>query len=244
MILFLVCAVIYTVLFFLWTVVGLNGGVSLADTDAIAAGIPLLGDLPTQSVSKIVVSALLYLLAIVYGLLAATSPEERRALPQLLIIGVLTFLAWMVLNFWVVSGFLNSPAVLIYGAASVVLLIAWGVALARGVMTIHDAVAIAFADRVEALLRGERGDRPGRLHRDAADAPVRVAGGEVVGVDRGVRARERAQAQVDDADGEARRIVRRSRDLRGKAPERGEREPRCFRHAADAPSRARRVASG
>ncbi len=141
MILFLVCAVIYTVLFFLWTVVGLNGGVSLADTDAIAAGIPLLGDLPTQSVSKIVVSALLYLLAIVYGLLAATSPEERRALPQLLIIGVLTFLAWMVLNFWVVSGFLNSPAVLIYGAASVVLLIAWGVALARGVMTIHDALA-------------------------------------------------------------------------------------------------------
>lgn len=140
-ILFLVCAVIYTVLFFVWTVVPLNGSLSLADTDAIAAGIPLLGELPTQSVSKIVVSALLYLLAIVYALLAATSPEERKALPQLLVISVLTFLAWMVLNFWVVSGFLNSPAVLLYGAASVVLLVAWGVALARGVMTIHDALA-------------------------------------------------------------------------------------------------------
>lgn len=141
MILFLVCAVIYTVLFFVWTVLPLNGDLSLADTDAIAAGIPLLGELPTQSVSKIVVSALLYLLAIAYALLGATSPEERRALPQLLIISVLTFLAWMVLNFWVVSGFLNSTGVLLYGAASVVLLVAWAVSLARGVMTIHDALA-------------------------------------------------------------------------------------------------------
>lgn len=141
MILFLVCAVIYTVLFFVWTVVPLNGDLSLADTDAIAAGIPLIGELPTQSVSKVVVSALLYLLAIVYALLGATSAEERKALPQLLVISVLTFLAWMVLNFWVVSGFLNSTGLVLYGAASVVLLIAWAVALARGVMTIHDALA-------------------------------------------------------------------------------------------------------
>lgn len=134
-------AVIYTVLFFLWTVIPLAGDHSLADTDAIAAGIPLIGDLPTQSVSKLVVSGLLYVLAVVYGLLAISTSEERKAFPQLLVIGVLTILAWMMLNFWVVSGFLNSPAVGIYGGLSVVLLLAWAVAMAFGVIRTHDALA-------------------------------------------------------------------------------------------------------
>ncbi|KPV47779.1 hypothetical protein SE17_41610, partial [Kouleothrix aurantiaca] len=140
LLLFVVCAVLYTVIFFVWTVLPLNGNVSLADTDAVAAGVPLVGDLPTQSVSKLVVTAALYALALVYALLAVNR-EERGALPQLLIISVLTFLAWQMLNFWVVSGFLNSPATLLYGGASIVLLVAWFVMIIRGVSSIHDALA-------------------------------------------------------------------------------------------------------
>ena len=141
LVLFVVCAVIYTVIFFAWTVIPLAGDRSLADTDAIAAGIPVLGDLPTQSVSKLVVTGALYLMALVYGLVSATTPEERRVLPQLVIISILTFLGWMALNFWIVSGFLNSPSTLLYGGASIVLLLAWGAFLGRGVVTIHDPLA-------------------------------------------------------------------------------------------------------
>lgn len=141
LILFLVCAVVYALIFFVWTVLPISGNLSLADTDAIAAGVPVLGELPTQSVSKLVVTAALYLLSLAYGLLSAASSEDRRALGQLLVISVLTFLAWLALNFWVVSGFLNSPATLLYGGASVVLLAVWAGAMARGVTTIHDALA-------------------------------------------------------------------------------------------------------
>jgi len=140
-VLFAVCAVIYLVIWLLWTVVPLAGDRSLADTDAVAAGIPLLGDLPTQSVSKLVVTGALYLMALIYALVSATSPEERRVFPQLVIIAVLTFLGWMSLNFWVVSGFLNSPSTLLYGGAAIVLLLAWGAFMARGVATIHDPLA-------------------------------------------------------------------------------------------------------
>jgi hypothetical protein len=140
-VLFVACAVIYLVIFFLWTVVPLAGDRSLADTDAVAAGIPLLGDLPTQSVSKLVVTGALYLMALIYALVSATSPEERRVFPQLVIIAVLTFLGWMSLNFWVVSGFLNSPSTLLYGGAAIVLLLAWGAFMGRGVATIHDPLA-------------------------------------------------------------------------------------------------------
>lgn len=141
LVLFLICAIVFALIFFMWTVVPLAGDRSLADTDAVAAGIPLLGDLPTQSVSKLIVSGALYLLALVYGLLSATTPEERRALPQLLVISVLTFLGWMALNFWIVSGFLNSPSTLLYGGASIVLLLAWGAFMGRGVVAIHDPLA-------------------------------------------------------------------------------------------------------
>lgn len=141
LVLFLVCAVIYAVIFFLWTVVPLTGSGSLADVDAVAAGIPLLGDLPTQSVSKLVVTGALYLLALIYGLLSISTPEERKAFPQLIILSALTFLGWMALNFWIVSGFLNSPSVLLYGGASIVLLLAWGAFLGMGVARMHDPLA-------------------------------------------------------------------------------------------------------
>ncbi len=141
LILFLVCTVIYALVFFAWTVIPLNGDRSLADTDAIAAGIPVVGDLPTQSVSKLVVTGALYLLSLVYALVSAASSDDRRSLGQLIVISALTFLGWMALNFWVVSGFLNSPATLLYGGASVVLLVVWAGALARGVSSIHDALA-------------------------------------------------------------------------------------------------------
>ena len=141
LILFLVCTVIYALVFFAWTVLPLSGDRSLADTDAIAAGIPVVGDLPTQSVSKLVVTGALYLLSLVYALVSAASSDDRRSLGQLIVISALTFLGWMALNFWVVSGFLNSPATLLYGGASVVLLVVWAGALARGVSSIHDALA-------------------------------------------------------------------------------------------------------
>lgn len=141
LVLFIICAVIYAVIFFLWTVVPLAGDRSLADSDAVAAGIPVIGDLPTQSVSKLVVASALYLMALIYGVISATGSDDRRALPQLVILAVLTFLGWMALNLWVISGFLNSPSTLVYGGASIVLLIAWGVFLGRGISAIHDSLA-------------------------------------------------------------------------------------------------------
>jgi hypothetical protein len=140
-VLFVVCAVIYLVIFFLWTVIPLAGDRSLADTDAVAAGIPVLGDLPTQSVSKLVVTGALYVMSLIYALVSASSPEERRVFPQLIILAVLTFLGWMALNFWVISGFLNSPSTLLYGGASIVLLLVWGAFMGRSVATIHDPLA-------------------------------------------------------------------------------------------------------
>ena len=140
-VLFAVCAGIYLVIWLLWTVIPLAGDQSLADSDAVAAGIPLLGDLPTQSVSKLVVTGALYAMSLIYALVSATSPEERRVFPQLIIIAVLTFLGWMSLNFWIVSGFLNSPSTLLYGGAAIVLLVAWGAFMGRGLATIHDQLA-------------------------------------------------------------------------------------------------------
>jgi len=140
-VLFAACAIIYLLIWLLWTVIPLAGDRSLADSDAVAAGIPVLGDLPTQSVSKLVISGALYLMALIYALVSATSPEERRVFPQLIIIAVLTFLGWMALNFWVASGFLNSPSTLVYGGVSIVLLVVWGAFIGRGLATIHDQLA-------------------------------------------------------------------------------------------------------
>ena len=141
-ILFAACAAAYVVIWLLWTVLPLNGGVSLADSDNIAAGVPVIGVLPTQSVSKFVMTAALYVLAIVYGLLSLASSPYRRALPQLAGLGALTFVGWAMLNFWVISGFLNSPDSLIYGGLSIVLLVAWLGGVIRFIATEHDAMAL------------------------------------------------------------------------------------------------------
>jgi hypothetical protein len=141
-ILFAACAIVYVAIWLAWTVLPINAGRSLADTDNIAAGIPLVGVLPTQSVSKLVISAALYLMAVIYGLLAIGSSPYRRTLPQFVGLGLLTFLAWMMLNFWIVSGFLNSPDTILYGIISVVLLIVWIGGVMRFIAALHDATAL------------------------------------------------------------------------------------------------------
>ena len=141
-ILFAACAAAYVAIWLLWTVLPLNGGVSLADSDNVAAGVPLLGVLPTQSVSKFVMTAALYAMALVYGLLSLAGSPYRSALPQLAGLAALTFAAWAMLNFWVISGFLNSPDTLVYGGLSIVLLAAWVGGVMRFIATQHDAMAL------------------------------------------------------------------------------------------------------
>src|SRR3712207_6337143 len=91
-ILFAVCAIAYVAIWLIWTVLPLVDGHSIADTDNIAAGLPVNGVLPTQSVSKLVISGVLYLLAVVYALLALAGSPYRRTLPQFVGLGVLTVL--------------------------------------------------------------------------------------------------------------------------------------------------------
>src|SRR5262245_15590219 len=126
-IIFLACALVYVLIWLLWTVLPLAGGSSIADLDSPFSGLPLIGDLPQQSVSKLVMTSALYLVSIVYALVMIATGKHRAALPQMAILGVLSFLGWVALNYWVISGFLNSPSAVLYGAVSVVLLLAWGV---------------------------------------------------------------------------------------------------------------------
>jgi hypothetical protein len=142
LIIFLACAAGYVVIWLLWTVLPLAGTQSIADIDSPFRGLPLIGELPQQSVSKLVITAALYLMSIVYALVMVATSKQRAALPQMVILGVLSFLGWVTLNYWVLSGFLNSPSVLLYGAASIVLLLLWGGFLARSVATQHDATAL------------------------------------------------------------------------------------------------------
>src|SRR3954451_23363264 len=126
LIIFLVCALAYVGIWLVWTVLPLAGGQSIADINSPFGGIPLIGELPQQSISKLVITAALYLVSIIYALVMVATSKHRAALPQMVILGLLTFLGWVTLNYWVISGFLNSPSVLLYGAASVVLLLLWG----------------------------------------------------------------------------------------------------------------------
>src|SRR5258706_126461 len=142
LIIFGACALVYVAIWLLWTVLPLAGGQSIADIDSPFRGVPLIGELPQQSVSKLVITAALYLVSIVYALVMVATSKQRAALPQMAILGLLSFLGWVTLNYWVISGFLNSPSVLLYGAASVVLLLVWGGFLARSVATQHDATAL------------------------------------------------------------------------------------------------------
>jgi hypothetical protein len=57
-------------------------------------------------------------------------------------LSVLSFLAWMALNYWVIAGFLNSPATLLYGGAAIIFLIVWGGGLMRFVSRMHDATGL------------------------------------------------------------------------------------------------------
>lgn len=136
------CALLYVAIWLTWTVLPLAGGQSIADINSPFGGVPLIGELPQQSISKLVITAALYLVSIIYALVMVATSKHRAGLPQMVILGVLTFLGWIALNYWVVSGFLNSPSVLVYGAASVVLLVVWGGFLARSIMTQHDATAL------------------------------------------------------------------------------------------------------
>jgi hypothetical protein len=142
LIIFLACAAGYVVIWLLWTVLPLAGTQSIADIDSPFRGLPLIGELPQQSVSKLVITAALYLMSIVYALVMVATSKQRAALPSMVILGLLSFLGWVTLNYWVLSGFLNSPSVLLYGAASIVLLLLWGGFLARSVVTQHDATAV------------------------------------------------------------------------------------------------------
>ncbi|HET9221525.1 MAG TPA: hypothetical protein VFO07_03430, partial [Roseiflexaceae bacterium] len=141
LIIFLACALLFVVIWLAWTVLPLAGGESIADIDSPFGGIPLIGELPQQSISKLGISAALYLSSIVYALAMVATSRHRAALPQMVILSVLSFLGWIALNYWVISGFLNSPSVLLYGAASLVLLAAWGGFLARSIATQHDVTA-------------------------------------------------------------------------------------------------------
>jgi hypothetical protein len=136
------CALLYVVIWLVWTVLPLAGGQSIADINSPFGGVPLIGELPQQSISKLVITVALYLVSILYALIMVATSKQRAALPQMAILGLLTFLGWTALNYWVISGFLNSPSVLLYGAASVVLLLVWGGFLARSVATQHDATAL------------------------------------------------------------------------------------------------------
>lgn len=137
-----ICALLYVAIWLAWTVLPLAGGQSIADINSPFGGIPLIGELPQQSISKLVITAALYLVSIIYALVMVATSKHRAALPQMVILGLLTFLGWVALNYWVISGFLNSPSVLVYGAVSVLLLLAWGGFLARSVATQHDATAL------------------------------------------------------------------------------------------------------
>jgi hypothetical protein len=137
-----ICALLYVAIWLVWTVVPLSGGQSIADIESPFGGVPLIGELPQQSISKLVITAALYLVSIIYALVMVATSKHRAALPQMVILGLLSFLGWIALNYWVISGFLNSPSVLLYGAASVLLLLVWGGFLARSIVTQHDATAV------------------------------------------------------------------------------------------------------
>jgi hypothetical protein len=137
-ILFAVCLAIYLVIVFGWNL----GGPAESNMSLIRDSVPVIGELPPQSISKLVIATALYLMSTIYALASIGATEYRRYLPQFVVLGVLTFLGWVALNFWVISGFLNANATVIYGAAAIVLLIAWGGLLMRSISQQHDATAL------------------------------------------------------------------------------------------------------
>jgi hypothetical protein len=145
---FLVCTLIFVALNVVWLVVPLidtpTGPVSIADSDMsfIRGVVPVIGDLPPQSISRFFVTATLYLLALLYGLWSLATSEYRRDIVQFLGLSVITFLAWVALNYWVIAGFLNSPNTLLNGAIAIVLLMVWMGGVSRFVSRLHDPTAL------------------------------------------------------------------------------------------------------
>src|SRR5262245_11148240 len=135
---FIVCALIYVALVFGWNL----SGIADSDMSFIRGVVPIIGDLPPQSISRFFVTATLYLLALVYALWSLATSEHRGTLPLFVGLSALTFLAWMALNYWVIAGFLNSPNTALNGAIAVVLLVVWGGGVMRFVSTAHDAMAL------------------------------------------------------------------------------------------------------
>jgi hypothetical protein len=146
-ILFIVCLLIFAAFVFAWTQSGIADsdisflrGTAVQGSTVRDGAVPIIGELPAQSISKVFITAMLYLSALVYAVLAVATSEYRRALPQMIGFAALTFVAWIALNFWVIAGFLGGPP--IYGVLAIVLLVVWGGGLMRFVSKEHDATAI------------------------------------------------------------------------------------------------------
>ncbi len=136
-ILFLICLIVYVAIVFIWNLSGIaSSNMSFIKDNAPA----VISDLPPQSISKLVVTSSLYLMALAYALVSVAMSPYRERLLQIAWIGVLTFVAWVALNYWVIAGFLNSS--ILYGVAAVVLLIVWGGGVMRFVAQLHDPMAL------------------------------------------------------------------------------------------------------
>jgi hypothetical protein len=136
-IVFLICAIAYVVIVFGWNLSGIaNSSMSFIKDNTPA----VISDLPPQSISKFVVSSSLYLMALVYSLVSVARSQYREYLPRLAGISVLTFVAWVAFNYWVIAGFLNSS--IWYGVAAVVLMIIWSGGVMRFVARLHDPMAL------------------------------------------------------------------------------------------------------
>jgi hypothetical protein len=145
---FIVCALIFIGLNAIWLAVPLIdtpiGPVSIADSDMsfIRGVVPVVGDLPPQSISRFFVTATLYLMALVYGLWSLAASEYRRYLLPFLGLSAVTFLAWIALNYWVIAGFLNSPNTVLNGVLAIVLLIVWMGGVLSFLSRLHDPLAL------------------------------------------------------------------------------------------------------
>lgn len=135
---FTVCALLYAAIVFGWNL----SGIADSDMAFIRGTVPVIGDLPPQSISKLVVTSALYLLALVYALAVLAGGEYRRYLPQFVGFSIVSFLAWVALNYWVTAGFLNSPSTLLFGGVTVVLMALWSGGLMRLVSRLHDPMAL------------------------------------------------------------------------------------------------------
>src|SRR5258706_7214015 len=135
---FVVCTLIYVALVFGWNLFG------IADSDIpfIRGVVPVIGDLPPQSISRFFVTATLYLMALLYALWSLAASEYRRYLLQFLGLSAVTFLAWVSLNYWVIAGFLNSPNTVLNGVLAIVLLLAWMGGVMFFLSRLHDPLSL------------------------------------------------------------------------------------------------------